>query len=256
MHFSNVSPNSRHRVPTAVAVATATVLLAGPSKASASHRGTHAAVAHAAGASTTDPSPAVAPGVSPTADLDLQTLLTAFSEMPGLQARFVEEKHMRLLAAPLVSKGRLYFTRPGYLARHVESPSPSKVLISPDMLRYSDRSGEGQIDLRARPDVKLFVESFVRVLAGDEAGLATVYAIYFEAPTAAAMGWTLVLTPKSLSLRKLISRLTITGQGLAVHELKVEETSGDWSVTRISDVNPARIFSMEERRRLFGASRE
>src|SRR5262245_33876290 len=56
---------------------------------------------------------------------DAKALFATFARIPGLEAHYTEKKHLALLAAPLESKGRLYFLAPGYLARVVESPEKS-----------------------------------------------------------------------------------------------------------------------------------
>src|SRR6185312_8153260 len=79
------------------------------------------------------PSPSTAPPPSAAEPVArLSQLMAAFSRMPGLEARFVEEKRIGMLARPLTSSGRLYFARPGLLLRRVEQPQQSEVIITPD----------------------------------------------------------------------------------------------------------------------------
>lgn len=203
----------------------------------------------AAPPSSTAPARNAIPSSTPT---DATALLTALASMPGLEASFVEEKHLRLLAAPLVSRGKIYFARPGFLARRVEAPRPSTVIITPDSLRYRDAGGDGRIDLRSRPDVQSFVESFVRVLAGDQASLEQTYALSFTAASTQQPKWRFELRPKAATLAELITRLEIRGTGLSVDEIYVYEKSGDWSVTRIENADPARTFTPAEHDQLFG----
>src|SRR5690606_13028439 len=61
-------------------------------------------------------------------------LFEKLAALDGLEATFVETKKLALLRAPLKSKGSLYYMRPGYLLREIESPSPSRVLITPTTL--------------------------------------------------------------------------------------------------------------------------
>src|SRR5699024_9777683 len=49
----------------------------------------------------------------------------------GIEARFVEEKHLALLAEPLQNKGTLYFSSKGYLLRRIDAPLSSSVRITP-----------------------------------------------------------------------------------------------------------------------------
>ena len=181
--------------------------------------------------------------------MTLAKLLAQMAKMPGLSARFVERKHMKLLVKPLVAKGTLYFTPPGYLARHVESPKPAKLLITPKHLEVRQGGGKQIIDLSARRDVKLFVESFARLLAGDRKALDAIYKLKF---TSKGLLWTLELAPKAATLAKLVKKLTIKGKGHAVLSIRVDETAGDWSITEITQADPKRKFEGAERKRIFG----
>jgi hypothetical protein len=189
--------------------------------------------------------------------LNLDNILNAFGRMDGLEAEFREEKHLALLSAPLVTTGRLYFTRPGYLARLVEKPSKSKVLITPTTVEMTDATGSQTIDLRARPDVKTFVESFTRVLAGDRAGLETVYTLAITHPGDALPfdSWILTMTPKGKPLNQLIASLEVRGRGIAVNTITVREHAGDHSVITITKANPERVFTAAEQTQLFGEPR-
>src|SRR6478736_2508186 len=77
----------------------------------------------------------------------LDSLLSAFKKSPGVSAHFVEEKHIALLKKPLKSEGNIYFAPPGKLARHVDAPKPSKILLEGDELRISDGKGVRSVDL-------------------------------------------------------------------------------------------------------------
>ncbi|TPV96824.1 MAG: outer membrane lipoprotein carrier protein LolA [Myxococcales bacterium FL481] len=196
--------------------------------------------------------PSTAPAPVAPNPTNAEELLRSLATMPGLEASFREEKHLRLLAAPLISHGKLYFAPPGYLARVVESPQPSTVVITPTSLRYDHAGEANHVDLRARPDVRSFVDSFVRVLAGDVHTLRQTYELSFAPQSGSSQAWRLELRPKAQPLAGLITRLEIRGSGLAVREIRVDEASGDWSITRIEQADPTRRFSAVERRELFG----
>lgn len=180
---------------------------------------------------------------------DLDALLAAFESVDGLEARFTEEKRMALLAAPLVSTGALYYARPGHLRRQIETPRPAVVVIGPETLWLKDERGTETIDLAARRDVAAFAESLVLIFAGDRARLEATYTIAFEP---GAEGWKLALTPKVEPLSKLVSAIHITGRGPAVETIRVAETSGDETITRIESADPTRRFDAAERAKLFG----
>lgn len=185
--------------------------------------------------------------------VDAASLLNAFSKMPGLEARFREEKHIALLAKPLESRGRLFFTHPGLLLRRVETPRPSEVIITGDSVRMRDASGEQALDLRARKDIRPFVESLTWILAGNRKALEGVYAVSFQGETSAAP-WQLTLKPKVEPLSHLVAHIRIRGRGFAVAQIEVAETSGDKTVTEILEANPRRNFDAAEKAKLFGPS--
>lgn len=184
------------------------------------------------------------------APVELDALLSAFAKMEGLEATFVEEKRMQLLKAPLVSEGRLYFARPGYLLRQVDGPQPSKVLITPTTLTVDDGATHQVIDLSARQDVRSFVGSFVSLLAGDKDALTAAYTIRIR--DLKNRQWRMELAPKTSPLADIISRVWVTGTGLSVAEVHVFDTNGDEAITRMLDVEPNRRFDASERRALFG----
>lgn len=183
--------------------------------------------------------------------VDMGSLLSAFASMPGLEATFIEEKHIALLARPLVSRGTLFFTRPALLLRRLEAPERSEVVINKDVLRVRDRAGEQTLDLRARKDIRPFVESLTWILAGERAALERTYTSSFQ-PESKDAPWQLSLKPKVAPLSHLIAELVIRGRGLFVEQIEVRETSGDKTVTRIVSANPRRVFSATERVKLFG----
>jgi hypothetical protein len=178
----------------------------------------------------------------------LDGLLRAFASMPGLEARFVEEKTMSLLAVPLKSEGRIFFSPPGHLLRRIESPRPAELLVSGGTLRIRENGRVQELDLASRADVRPLVESLLWLFTGDREALETAFHVRFEAGRA----WTLSLRPKHAPLDKLVTELRLTGDGLAVKTVEVHESSGDKSVMRILEANPRRTFDAKEKKRLFG----
>lgn len=184
------------------------------------------------------------------ASVDLSTLMAAFRAMPGLEATYEEEKHLALLAAPLRSKGTMYYAPGGYLLRRVEGAGGSSMVLTPRELRVVESGKTQRFDLRARPDVAHFVQSFLWILSGDEPALQEHFEVAFQAQTADAP-WRLSLTPKDRNMAHIVRQIQVRGIGLSVQEVRVEEQSGDMTVTRITDANPERRFSDAERAELF-----
>jgi len=220
-----------------------------------------------------DPEPTPEPNTEPPPrerprPADAAALFALFRTLRGLEARFEEKKYLALLAVPLESRGRMFFLRPGYLARRVEAPEVQAVTITPTELRVAGRDGEEVIDLRQSANVRHFVTSLVRVFSGDQESLAKGYRIEYapipaEAnpddanPNANSEGdpsrrWSLTLTPKAKPLSEMLRSLQLRGEGQAVTHIEVVEPNGDRTVTRILEANPAREFSAEEKALWFG----
>lgn len=189
--------------------------------------------------------------------ITLQSLLEAFAGMSGLEASFVEEKSIAMLAAPLESRGTLYFARPGFMLRRIDAPRNGEVLVTPDRLVVSEGGEVAQVfDLRSREDVARFVESFIWILAGNHEALARAYEIRFEVSEVEPDAWTMTLIPNNERLGQVIQQIEVKGTKLNVERITVTEATGDQTVTRIVDANPERTFSDEEFIELFGQPAE
>ncbi|MEI6129830.1 MAG: outer membrane lipoprotein carrier protein LolA [Planctomycetota bacterium] len=178
-------------------------------------------------------------------------LLATFAKMPGLEARYTEEKHLALLAVPLQSRGRLYFLRPGYLLREVEAPEKASLLITPKELRMKGREGTEVIDLQSSDRVHLFVTSLVQVFCGDKDALGKHYKLDFQPEPRDEVSWRLVLTPSEKPLKQMLQSLTLRGSGFAVTEIEVKDPNGDRTVTKIVGADTKRSFDADEQLRLF-----
>lgn len=196
--------------------------------------------------------PAVsAPAVSAPA---LEQLLARFAGMSGLSAKFREEKRMALLAAPLVNEGMLYFAPKGKLARHITAPAPATVLIDEGSLRFADAGGTETMSLAQNPVLRLFVDSFVKIFAGDRVALERMYTMELQALPVGADGvarWSLGLRPRVAPMTQIIERLEIVGHDVALESMRVVEIGGDETITTFSEVDTQRRFTAEELVALF-----
>ena len=186
------------------------------------------------------------------APVDIDALLGEFARAPGLFAHFREEKHLSLLDAPVINEGSIGFMPPGRFVRKTEKPIASTLLIDGGRLQFGDGDGGKQsMELGTNPVAKLFVDSFVMILAGDRKGLERVFAIKLTQPAAGAGRWQLVLTPKVAPMDKVIREINLGGRGLTLHDMEVRESSGDWSHTTFTDVNVNRRYGPDEQARVF-----
>jgi hypothetical protein len=185
---------------------------------------------------------------------ELEALAQRLAAMPGLSARFEEEKRLSLLRAPLKSEGTLYYARPDRIARRVEQPTASTWVLRGDQLFLSGPDGVHSMDLTTQPALRPLIEALRLVFTGDLVALRDRFEVDFDASTSPAGTWRLQLVPRPGPLRELVTAIEVTGVDGILSTLRVLEVGGDETVNRFSDVDPARHFSEIELERLFDAA--
>jgi len=186
------------------------------------------------------------------APVTLDGLLVQFRAIPGLSAHFREEKKLAILSAPLLSEGTVHFAPPGRLARHTTAPAPSTLLIDGDRLTFGDGKESESIPLEGNPVVRLFVDSFLKLLVGDKAALERIFAIELRARTG---GWELRLKPKVAPMTQVLDSIVIQGSGVVLSKMTISELTSDETVTVFDQVDPSRRYSAEELARVFSLQR-
>lgn len=180
--------------------------------------------------------------------LTLETLMGRLAETSGVKTRFVEEKHLALLVAPLLTEGVLYFAAPDKLARMTERPAPATLVINGDLLVQRDATGVDRMDLGQSDVARQFVENFIVLFNGDLEAMRQRYEVAFSATDA---GWQIRLEPRSHIVGRMIESILLAGEGVLLRHMEILETGGDRSVTRFDETVPDYAFSPEELLRLF-----
>jgi hypothetical protein len=187
-----------------------------------------------------------APLPAPTVTID--SLLAQFRAVPGLSAHFREEKKLSLLAAPLRSEGTLHFAPPARLVRHTTAPVASTLLIDRDQLTFSDGQETQTIPLDGNPMVRLFVDSFLKILEGDKAALERIFQLQLKPQ---GDRWELRLKPRLAPMTQVIDAIVLQGKGVVLSRMTISESTGDETVTTFDQVDAARRYSPDELARLF-----
>lgn len=180
----------------------------------------------------------------------LPSLLERFAQSPGFSAAFVEEKRIQLLEAPLQNKGHIHFSRPSMFARYVEQPFASSLVLKGNKLTLTEGKDSRVIDLKTQPAVGALAKSFLALLDGDAKALHESHDVQFTSQPEGT--WNVALSPKDASVKRMIARLSFSGNGSKLATMTLTEKNGDVSTTRFSDVHVARVFTEEEKQRLFG----
>jgi outer membrane lipoprotein-sorting protein len=179
----------------------------------------------------------------------LDDLLARFAKVQSLKARFSEEKYMALLAAPLRSQGTLYYAKPKLLARHTENPQKSSLVLRGDKLTFGDAKRQESMELASQPAVRVLVDTFVSVLAGDGAALSKLAKLEVEALPDGA--FQIRVTPKDPGVLKIVRSMSFAGKGAELSRMELLDANGDRTVTtfselklgdKLSDADVARVF--------------
>ena len=166
--------------------------------------------------------------------------------LKSVKASFRQEKHMKILARPLVSEGRFLFQRPDSIRWEYEKPIASALLAHGGDVRRWVRKGADWI-----PDVSAQVESMRVVLA--EIGLWVTGRFeesrFFEARRDPERPNVVMLVPKQPELARFLSRVVVTLGATPGVLASIELREGPDTSTRIlfhdvevDAVLPARRF--------------
>lgn len=191
-------------------------------------------------------SPSDAPNAAGTLTLD--DLLSHMASTRGVVAEFREIKTLKLLDAPLETRGTLYFAPPDKLARITREPAETRLVLDGGRMHYQDAAGGRDTDLSTNPVARAFAENLIVLWRGDRAALEKIYSLDFRAEGAR---WQLALAPKGAPLDRFLRTITLRGDGKVMQEMEVIESDGDRTQTLFEKTDVDHEFGEAESRALF-----
>ena len=160
---------------------------------------------------------------------DLQQLSDQLAKPSVIHGSFIQEKHLRALPQPLVSKGTFVLAKDHGLLWLLKTPLQQDYRISTQGIARRDANG-----WQTLPNKSAGAEQnrlFLAVLQGDSSGLQRDFDLQLQGE---AEQWQLTLTPRSLLLKQVFKQINIDG-GTLVHSIELLETQGDSTVLRMQD---------------------
>ena len=158
---------------------------------------------------------------------DLQALSVQLAKPAVIQGDFIQEKHLRALPQPLVSKGQFVLARDHGLLWLLKTPLQQDYRINADGIARRDADGWHMLPSKSAGAEQNRL--FFAVLQGDSSGLQRDFDLNLQGD---AQHWQLHLTPNSLLLKQVFNRIDITG-GELVERIELLETQGDSTVLRM-----------------------
>ena len=161
--------------------------------------------------------------------LTLDQLSQQLSQHPVVRGPFIQEKHLRALPQPLTSSGTFVLAADAGLLWKLEKPLKQDYRI--DANGIAKRTADGWQMQPGRDVAAQQSKLFLDVLKGNHSGLARNFDLQLSGD---AKAWTLALTPTSLLLKQVFSRIDISG-GELVERIELHETQGDRTLMRMQD---------------------
>lgn len=164
-------------------------------------------------------------------EIDMPTLMQLFSSNKNIKTEFVERKFVRILDAPVESKGELIFIAPAHLEKNTKSPRAENMTIDGNKVSIERGSFKRTLSLDDLADMASLVQSLTATFRGDQAGIER----YFNwTLTGTVKKWQLSLKPKNIKLFVLIREISFKGESDFVHTVETTLTDGDSSIMMLS----------------------
>ncbi|WAD28550.1 outer membrane lipoprotein carrier protein LolA [Pseudomonadaceae bacterium T75] len=152
---------------------------------------------------------------------DLAQLSQQLREPAVIRGQFVQQKHLRALPLPLVSRGQFVLAREHGLLWSLQQPLQQDYRISGSGIAQRTPSGWESTD--QQPAAARQNRLFLAVLGGDAEALQRDFQLELLGTSA---DWTLTLTPRSKLLQQIFSAIHIQG-GATARRIELLETQGD-----------------------------
>ena len=156
-----------------------------------------------------------------------------------LAGRFVQERHLLGLAAPLRSSGRFVLAAGKGLVWHGETPFDAIVVITPSGLQQLvDGQVVQSLPAARAPFLARLYDMLGGALGGDWSALSRDFSVE---RTAGDAGWTIVLKPLHAGEAGAapLQSITITGRAF-VDGVDIRHANGDWEHIAFSDQTRSR----------------
>ena len=186
----------------------------------------------------------------PSRDLALEDLLGHMHTTHGVVAEFREVKTLKILDAPLESRGTIYFAQPDRFARVTRLPAETRLVLDGGRMSFRDAAGGSDVDLSANPIARAFADNLMVLWRGDRAALEAIYKLDFHSE---GSRWQLALSPRHSPLDQFLRSITLRGDGAEMREMEVLETDGDRTQTFFEKIDVEHQFGEDEARAVFGA---
>ena len=180
----------------------------------------------------------------------LEDLSARVAQYPVVRAEFVQTKQMAAMKRPLVTRGRLTFSRSQGVLWQIEQPYRMSYVLGETRIVEIDGDGARKVrETRDVPGLAQVGRVFHAVLGANPAALREHFDIGVQGDLER---WNLDLKPRQAQLAQFLTGLQLAG-GRFVETIRIGEAGGDSTQIRFSNSQSADALS-EEETQLFGGN--
>ena len=180
-------------------------------------------------------------------DPEFKKLSEALSATKALKADFSQSKKIKVLKRPLKSSGELIFDRSIGVYWKLKAPFESTVVIDNSKLTSIDDEGKKiTIQAKEKPMLYGFTKIFLSIFSGNTDELKKHFEIYYGKQSDK---WEIGLLPKSSELKKVLTKILLSGQKTTVSAIKLWESNGDLTDIHFSNIKISeKLTSADEKK--------
>ncbi len=162
----------------------------------------------------------------------LESISSAVRDSLPVKGKVRQEKHMSILAEPIMGQGAFALSAEGAIDWQLHEPFAVRYKVDGDkIVRLVDGEQE-VITPSAEPSVYGFFRMFERLFALKPEQLYTVFTVYL-APTENDE-WHMALVPQKAPLADVVDRLLVAGSGGLITQVTIAESDDDYTLLEFS----------------------
>lgn len=162
-----------------------------------------------------------------------------------LRTDFAQTKHVSALSKPLLSQGKLIFSRSHGVLWQIRKPFPlTYALTKQNVVQFEEGKKPVIVAVAQQPVVHEFIELFLSLFSGDVSVLENRFEINY---IAGKTDWQLGLVPKNSTIRQYITSLQISGNQF-IREIVIREKGGDFTKIILSNSSYDNRLTTHEQR--------
>lgn len=172
-------------------------------------------------------------------DAWLKEVMARLALVTAARAEFTEQKFVKLLNAPLISKGTLAYQAPDRFEKITQSPIEEKMTVERDTvtLEQPARKKQQKIFIGAYPALAAIIDGMRGALSGNLTALQLTFAIKAEGNAAK---WAINLVPLDTKQYAFVHAIRVVGKQDFIESIEIVQADGDRSLMTMTALrNPA-----------------